>query len=81
MKFIFGLAMARYFYLSAGKRSLAKNAEAVVVQRSPIPEAILGTQNRQSIVELKTGFHLGLVALTTWRTRNSPQSVSIPVTV
>jgi hypothetical protein len=47
------------FYLTAIELSLAKDTTALVVERTPAPELILGTQNRESIFRFEMNVHCG----------------------
>jgi hypothetical protein len=43
--------------LTSVELSLAKDTKALVIERIPAPELVLGTQNRQSIFRLKVNVH------------------------
>ena len=43
--------------LTSVELSLAKDTKALIIERIPAPELILGTQNRESIVEFGMGNH------------------------
>jgi hypothetical protein len=49
---MFTIGKAPDFDLTSVEPSLAKNTEALIIQRVPPSESILDTQNRQSIVRL-----------------------------
>jgi hypothetical protein len=45
VELVFAIALARYFNLPPRKRFFTQDAQAPVVQRTPIPELILVTQD------------------------------------
>jgi hypothetical protein len=60
VKPVFAIAMARYFDLPAVECFLTKNTKAAVVERIPVPELILGAQDRQLILCMDMNFHRGV---------------------
>lgn len=60
VELVFAIAMARYFDLPAGEGFLAVNTKPAVIERIPVPELILGTQDRQSILWVDMNFHHGV---------------------
>jgi hypothetical protein len=60
---MFTIGKAPDFDLTSVEPSLAKNAKALIIQRVPPPELILGTQDRQSIFKRKMNVHF-------WRENN-----------
>ena len=45
------------FHLPSGELSLAKNTKALIIERRPGPELVLGTQNPKSVFEREVSFH------------------------
>ena len=45
------------FDLTSVELSLAKDTKALIIERIPAPESILGTQDREPIVEFRMGNH------------------------
>jgi hypothetical protein len=45
------------FDLTSVELSLAKDTKALIIERIPAPESILGTQDREPIVEFEMGNH------------------------
>ena len=54
---MFTIGKAPDFDLTSIEFSLAKNTKALIIERIPASELILGTQNRQSIFWLKMSVH------------------------
>jgi hypothetical protein len=54
---MFTICKATDFDLTPIELSLAKDTKALVIERIPAPELVLGTQNRQSIFRLKVSVH------------------------
>jgi hypothetical protein len=54
---MFTTGKALDFDLTSVELSLAKDTKALIIERIPAPELILGTQNRESIVEFGMGNH------------------------
>jgi hypothetical protein len=54
---MFTIAKAPDFDLTSVEPSLAKDTKALIIEGIPAPELILGTQNRESIVEFGMGNH------------------------
>jgi hypothetical protein len=57
MQLMFTIGKAPDFDLTPIELSLAKDTKALVIERIPAPELVLGTQNRQSIFRLKVSVH------------------------
>jgi len=57
VQFIFAIACAADFHLTAVKFSFADNAKTLVVERAPSSKSIFRTQDREPIVEFKMGDH------------------------
>jgi len=51
------IACAADFYLTAVKFSFADNANTLVIERLPVSESILNTQDRQTIIEFEMRYH------------------------
>ena len=60
---IFAIAQPADFHLAADKFSLADNAKTLVVERSPVSESILSTQDREPIIEFEMGDHCAASSL------------------
>ena len=58
VQFIFTIGKTPDFDLTSVELSLAKDAEALIIKRIPAPELVLGTQNRESIVEFEMSDHV-----------------------
>jgi hypothetical protein len=57
VQFIFTVAQAADFHLTAVKFSLADYAKSLVIERSPVSKSIFNTQHREAIIEFKMGNH------------------------
>ena len=57
VQFIFAFDQAVDFHLTAVESFLADNAEAPVIERSPVSRSIFITKDRQPIIEFKMGDH------------------------
>jgi len=57
VKFVPAVASARDFHAMAIEFFLAKNTNALIVERRPGPELIAGTQDGQSIFGFEVGAH------------------------
>jgi len=57
VKFVPAVASARDFHAMAIEFFLAKNANALIVERLPGPELIAGTQDGQSVFEFGVSAH------------------------
>jgi hypothetical protein len=57
VKFVPAVASARDFHAMAIEFFLAKNTNALIVERLPGPELIAGTQDGQSIFGFEVGAH------------------------
>ena len=57
MQLIFTIGKAPDFDLTSVELSLAKDTKALIIERIPAPESILGTQDREAIVEFEMGGH------------------------
>jgi len=54
---MFTVGKAPNFDFTSVELFLAKDTKAVIIERIPAPELILGTQDRQSIFRLKMNVH------------------------
>ncbi len=54
---MFTIGKAPDFELTSVELSLAKDTKALIIERIPAPELILGTQNREPIIEFGMGNH------------------------
>ena len=54
---MFTVGKAPDFDLTSVELSLAKDTKALIIERIPAPELILGTQNRQSIFRRQVNVH------------------------
>jgi hypothetical protein len=63
VQFIFTIAQASDFDLTAAKFSLADDAETLVTERSPVSKSIFSTQHREPIAEFEMGNHNARVSL------------------
>jgi len=54
---MFTIAKAPDFDLTSIELSLAQDTKPLIIQRVPAPELILGTQDRETIVEFEMGDH------------------------
>ena len=57
VQFMFTIAHAADFDLTAAKFSLADNAKTLVIERSPVSKSIFSAQHREPIVEFEMGDH------------------------
>jgi hypothetical protein len=57
MQLMSTIGKAPDFDLTAVELSLAKDTKALFIERIPAPESILGTQDREPIVEFEMGNH------------------------
>ncbi len=55
---MFTIGKAPDFDLTSIELSLAKDTNPLIIERIPAPESILGTQNRESIVEFEMSDHV-----------------------
>jgi hypothetical protein len=54
---MFTIGKVPNFDLTSVELSLAKDTKALIIERIPAPELILGTQNQEPIVEFGMGNH------------------------
>src|SRR5205085_9905009 len=59
MQGMMALAVARDLDLAAGNRAIAKNADALIVERVPFSARVRGLQDRKFFCWQKTGIHIG----------------------
>ena len=55
---MFTIGKAPDFDLTSVELSLAKDTKALIIERIPAPESILGTQDREAIVEFEMSDHV-----------------------
>jgi hypothetical protein len=51
------IAKAADFHLATRESSFADNAKALVIERGPLPDSILGTQDGEPIIEIEMRPH------------------------
>jgi hypothetical protein len=70
---MFIIGKAPDFDVTSVEPSLAKNTEALIIERIPAPELVLGTQNRESIVEFEMSDHVQRAVCSLHRSAQSGQ--------